>query len=610
MQKKNRILMASVSILLCFVLLSNSLLSAIFARFAVRDSVQMDVGFKQWGITITDANNTLVETHDKDGNKVFEANGDILQDGLLAPGTRGQLLYFHIEGTPEVDYILDFQGKIDIGYGFWSSKMMIEKETYVKNEIRMKNPDFTEDAVNAEYTRLLKLKNQLKFYDEIGRETEYLPIQLKICKYDLDENNTAIGSPVLRGLCATRLSPDAPLDATVFHEDNPDYDNPDYDKYRWRFHDNYASATVYDLEDEANAENYWNDAFHANVFTSANTTVNSVYAVEWEWVYHYPTEDELLSGLYQYERLEGANGDYQTADLDTQLGEAVAKCVTEYPEFFNINLNMSVLIEQVRPYTRNGNKITFGSYPQSEVTEDALKTTLNGLVESGDQWDSYNGKYYIDVVNGADKYRGVNITASTSGVTWFKFEPIAWTIIKKSDDGKKALLFADVNLDYRFYQDDCEGVFNASDGVPDGTYANNYEYSTIRKWLNDTFYDTAFNELQSLFICVTNVDNSAASTGKEPNEFACSNTDDKVFLISVLESNLETVILKKADTAYAGKIKGSGISSVNWWTRSPSTSNSNYGGRVTTRNESSYPNPEPVSAVRGVAPALWLELID
>ena len=340
MQKKNRILMASVSILLCFVLLSNSLLSAIFARFAVRDSVQMDVGFKQWGITITDANNTLVNTHDKDGNKVFEANGDILQDGLLAPGTRGQLLYFHIEGTPEVDYMLDFQGKIDIGYGFWSSKMMIEKETYVKNEIRMKNPDFTEDAVNAEYTRLLKLKNQLKFYDEIGRETEYLPIQLKICKYDLDENNIAIGSPVLRGLCATRLSPDAPLDATVFYEDNPDYD-----EYRWRFHDNYASATVCDLEDEANAKNYWNDAFHANVFTPANTTVNSVYAVEWEWLYHYTTQEEVASGVTS-NRLEGANGDYQTADLDTQLGEAVAKCVTEYPEFFNINLNMTVSVSQ------------------------------------------------------------------------------------------------------------------------------------------------------------------------------------------------------------------------------------------------------------------------
>ena len=340
MQKKNRILMASVSILLCFVLLSNSLLSAIFARFAVRDSVEMDVGFKQWGITITGANNTLVETHDKDGKKVFEAKGEISQDGLIAPGTSGQLLYFHIEGTPEVDFEIDFQGKIDIGYGFWSSKMMIEKETYVKNEIKAKNSNFTNDQVNEEYTKLLKLKNQLKFYDEIGRETEYLPIQLKICKYDLDENNIAIGSPVLRGLCATRLSPDAPLDATVFYEDNPDYD-----KYRWRFHDNYASATVYDLEDEANAKNYWNDAFQANGRTLANTTVNSVYAVEWEWLYHYTTQEEVASGVTS-NRLEGANGDYQTADLDTQLGESVSKCVTKYPEFFNITLNMTVSVSQ------------------------------------------------------------------------------------------------------------------------------------------------------------------------------------------------------------------------------------------------------------------------
>ncbi len=132
MQKKNRIFMALVSILLCFVLLSTSLLSGIFARFAVRDSVQMDVGFKQWGITITDANNTLVETIEKDGSAVVRANGSITQDGLLAPGTKGSLAWFRVSGNPEVDFSIDFSGTIDFGTGFGLVKNLDETAILVK----------------------------------------------------------------------------------------------------------------------------------------------------------------------------------------------------------------------------------------------------------------------------------------------------------------------------------------------------------------------------------------------------------------------------------------------------------------------------------------------
>ena len=132
MQKKNRIFMALVSILLCFVLLSTSIISGIFARFAVRDSVQMDVAFKQWGITITDANNTLVETIEKDGSAVVRANGSITQDGLLAPGTKGSLAWFRVSGNPEVDFSIDFSGTIDFGTGFGLTKNLDETDILVK----------------------------------------------------------------------------------------------------------------------------------------------------------------------------------------------------------------------------------------------------------------------------------------------------------------------------------------------------------------------------------------------------------------------------------------------------------------------------------------------
>lgn len=64
------------------------------------------------------------------------------------------------------------------------------------------------------------------------------------------------------------------------------------------------------------------------------------------------------------------------------------------------------------------------------------------------------------------------------------------------------------------------------------TTTNNYESSLVRKWLNESFYSTAFNESQKLKIQTTQVDNSATSTCMSPNPFASDNTSDKVYLLS------------------------------------------------------------------------------
>ena len=64
---------------------------------------------------------------------------------------------------------------------------------------------------------------------------------------------------------------------------------------------------------------------------------------------------------------------------------------------------------------------------------------------------------------------------------------------------------------------------------------NNYEESTIRKWLNQTFYNTAFNEIQKQSIFTTTVDNRAVSTGYSSNQYVCLNTKDKIFEIKRYE---------------------------------------------------------------------------
>ena len=270
-------------------------------------------------------------------------------------------------------------------------------------------------------------------------------------------------------------------------------------------------------------------------------------------------------------------------------------------------------------YTRNGNKITFGSYPQSEVTDSSLKSTLNSKAgtlptsSNSQAWTSYgyyisgnveNFMWYIDIEQDGEKYRGVYFTSyrpyyttsySSTGnryqddngykistVYWFKYEPISWTILSENTTDGTALILCDMIIDSQEYY-----ITDSGTRMIDGktVYPNNYAHSTIRKWLNETFYNTAFSELQKQIILTTTVDNSAATTSSSSNQYACENTQDKVFLLSyqdVINSNYgfsssysdyDTARQKKT-TDYAqaqGAYTNSGNYAGNgrWWLRSP-----------------------------------------
>ena len=106
-------------------------------------------------------------------------------------------------------------------------------------------------------------------------------------------------------------------------------------------------------------------------------------------------------------------------------------------------------------------------------------------------------------------------TTVTSGTEYyFKVEPIRWRILSESDG--TALIFCDSIISNHRYDDS----------------SNNYMNSEIRQWLNEQFYETAFDELQREIILTTTVDNSVYSTGYSPNPYVCENTDDKIFLLS------------------------------------------------------------------------------
>lgn len=255
-----------------------------------------------------------------------------------------------------------------------------------------------------------------------------------------------------------------------------------------------------------------------------------------------------------------------------------------------------------------GTTLQFGSYPQSEVKDEKLIFALNiaaGKLPSSAEanlWTGYgyfvNGSvssymWYIDLIVDGNKYRGVYFTNyrpswilyslpnqisfqydngyKVNNIYWFKYEPITWRVLDVQSD--KAFLMADLILDSQNYH------YSTSLRTVDGStiFPNNYKESHIRSWLNDNFYNTAFNAEEKARIQTTTVDNSVVSTGYSSNRYACVDTEDKVFLLSYVEATsaaygLDTNASKQVSpSAYA---KSQGVYTYTngfclWWLRSP-----------------------------------------
>ncbi len=254
-------------------------------------------------------------------------------------------------------------------------------------------------------------------------------------------------------------------------------------------------------------------------------------------------------------------------------------------------------------YCRHGNDIYFGTYPQSEVTNEALKSALGSKDAT---WSSYpyyaedeivEYMYYKDKEYNGHKYRGVyfksyrpqyansvlyigNSQQDENGyfistTYWFKYEPIKWKVLNDNGDGT-ALILSELAIDCQYYQTSYSDVYDGGFREPQGEFANNYANSTVRAWLNDVFYNTAFNSIQKNLIELTEIDNSAASTGSVPNNFACANTTDYIFLPSYVEVTAYTAMdsngeRQKHATDYA-KSQGTSTATVGgtqWLLRSP-----------------------------------------
>ncbi len=309
-----------------------------------------------------------------------------------------------------------------------------------------------------------------------------------------------------------------------------------------------------------------------------------------------------------------------------------------------------------RAYNRDGNYIYFGTYPQTKVSNSSTITALNNAINfsvkkptngNNNGWTSY--EYYISSSNSTDfmwyidkeyngnKYRGVYFTSYrpcltsnsssadysyqdnngylTDNIYWFKFEPIKWKILEEKDG--YATILAELILDSQQYD-------------YDSSSSNNYANSTIRAWLNDTFYNTAFTSLQQALIQTVTVDNSVNSTTDTGNNitkatmYACGNTNDKVWLLSEYEvtksdwgfaSYSTSDRARRKTTSDYARCQGAYTNTSAdyngkgwWWLRSPSCISRSYARGVDYDGRAAYSYNSVYYTNNGVVPALKIKL--
>ena len=186
-------------------------------------------------------------------------------------------------------------------------------------------------------------------------------------------------------------------------------------------------------------------------------------------------------------------------------------------------------------YEENGRKyVNFGSYPQTHVSDTELINELNKLtIVNSRGYYEYNGAEYAKVTTKPYNYGSSDYIYSTGkiveyGVTeWFKVEPIKWRILSNNNDGTYQLLSEYILTAQRYYKDSYYRIIDGVDIAP-----NNYKYSDIREFLNNTFLNSAFTSKQQESIVVSEVDNSASTTYSSSNPYVCENTFDKLYLLS------------------------------------------------------------------------------
>lgn len=213
-----------------------------------------------------------------------------------------------------------------------------------------------------------------------------------------------------------------------------------------------------------------------------------------------------------------------------------------------------------------GDIIEFGSYPQSKITDSDLIAKIEAAGKSI-SWVDYN--YYIgtgtsddgnmkpvdgmmlykDIPYNGSKYRAVKInqyrpyrTGNTSSETYqydngynkgniyyFKYEPLSWRIL----DPSEGYVMCNQIIDSQAYQNFI--YYNGSEYYNSEAcenYASDWVTSSLRQWLNNSFYNTAFTAEEKEQIGTSHLENKSIIS----SAYNSADTYDKIFPISYYDA--------------------------------------------------------------------------
>ncbi len=233
---------------------------------------------------------------------------------------------------------------------------------------------------------------------------------------------------------------------------------------------------------------------------------------------------------------------------------------------------------------RVGEKIEYGTYPQSKVTDETILAALNAKVKDSkwisygyyysDTFDTYGGnmqpgdfmKYYDTMLDGV-KYRAVTFTGyrpdwtkgsssagnshqddngyyvsdeSNTNIYWFRFDPVEWKVL----DPDTGLILCNSAIDsqpycnYVIFSDGVGGSYTPYSDAEKTCFATDFANSSIRQWLNNDFMNTAFSSSQQENILLSENLAGAGEVNYANNGGSLYNfgpTSDKIFLLSETE---------------------------------------------------------------------------
>ena len=228
-----------------------------------------------------------------------------------------------------------------------------------------------------------------------------------------------------------------------------------------------------------------------------------------------------------------------------------------------------------------GDLIEFGSYPQSKVTDETLIDELDSRL-TDDMWVSYGyysgtGEWddgemtssdfmkYADIIYNGNKYRAVMFSNFRSNCTgdkqssygsyqvangyytyntyFFKFEPLTWRILDPSEGYVMCNSIIDSQTFQNIVYTNGEESYNSKSCEK---FASDWKTSSLRRWLNEDFYNTAFTDTEKSEIGVSLLENKCIGESTYDGE----NTSDKIFPISYNDAMNSTYGLRPADVIY------------------------------------------------------------